>query len=66
MHILIRESPQRFEQGDEQQRLFTIGARATTCSFGQRWRATPMGELNRQAAPGQQMQGFNQLEGIDM
>jgi hypothetical protein len=66
MHILVGEAPQRFEQGDQEQRLFAIDAGATACAFGQRWRTAPMGHLNRQAAQRQQMQGFDQGESIDM
>jgi hypothetical protein len=66
MHVLIGESPKRFEQGDEQQRLFAIRAGATACSFGQRRWAAPMRELNCQATQRQQVQGFDQAEGIDM
>src|SRR5947208_16670651 len=50
MHILVGESPKGFEQGDQQQRLFAVGAWATPCAFGQRRWAAPMRHLNRQAA----------------
>ncbi|MGZ3645308.1 MAG: hypothetical protein ACXVCM_15810 [Ktedonobacteraceae bacterium] len=66
MHVLRGESPQRFEQSDEQQRRFVIRAGATACAFGQRRWAAPMRELNRQATQRQQVQAFDQAEGIDM
>ena len=34
MHILLGESPERFEQGDQQQRLFAVGSWPTACAFG--------------------------------
>src|SRR6266702_3143140 len=66
MHILVGESPKRFEQGDQEQRLFAIAAGATTCSFREwRW-TTPMRHLNGQAAQRQEMQGLDQAQGVDM
>jgi len=34
MHVLIGESPERFEQGDQQQGLFAVSTRRTTWAFG--------------------------------
>jgi len=34
MHVLLGESPQGFEQGDQQQGLFTVSTWRTTWAFG--------------------------------
>jgi hypothetical protein len=34
MPVLVGKSPERFEQGDEQEGLFAVGPRATACAFG--------------------------------
>src|SRR5215469_11250808 len=51
MPIPGRESRKtRFEQGDQQQGLFAVDARATTCFFGQGGWTTPTCHLSSQAA----------------
>ena len=51
MHVPGRESRKtHFEQGDQQQGLVAVGARATAYSFGQRGWTTPMCQLNSQVA----------------
>ncbi len=65
-HILIRKTPQRAQERDEQKGLFTVGPRSAARTCWQRRRASMMSQAHGQTAEGKQMQRVHQRQSVNM
>jgi hypothetical protein len=55
MHLLVRQTPQRAQQRQKQERVLAIDARRTARTSGQRRRTLPLGELDGELTQGEQL-----------
>src|SRR5258706_12480189 len=66
MHLLVRQTPQRAQQRQQQERLLALDAGRTARTSGQRRWTLPLGELDGELTPGEQLETRHERQRIQM